>query len=443
MQKIGSAALIGLLALLSLASSGCNDTPQNSNQSNSNTSVVQPKIGKWVPQFQSEYSRGIAGTNLAVFSYSSLSVVSADVVCAAGEMPDPKNPDLRVCVFLRTNDGGKSWKEHMIRLPGLEDAALNSMHFVNPNTGWIVGVDAKQNGIMLKTTDGGETWQMTKLSFKQIPTSVFFADENTGWMGGLTLMLDIRQQNSAQNAEQSKGNTKGKSTGSKGKSAQNSDEDKGNDQGADDRSIAMRDEDDKEGGPSDILFTSDGGKTWIPQRRISSSLVEIFFLDKNIGWAAGYNGVIYHTTNGGQFWSQQRSELEPLDMYSSIQDDRLLRFALYGIHFFDEQNGMAAATTPGSDSGRVLGTTTSGAAWARKWIVADAGVRDVLMTSPTDAFAIISNGTYVYRTVNGGSSWLSEPIEFGQDVTFFRLGAAGPSKIWASAGGAIFTRVEQ
>lgn len=438
MQKIRSAALIALLALVSFVPQGCNGTSQNSNQPNSNTSLAQPKIGKWIPQFRSEYSKQIQGTNLALFSYSSLSVVSAYVVCAAGEMPDPKNTNFRVGVFVRTTDGGNTWKEHLLRVPGLEDPALNSLHFVNPNTGWIVGVDGKQNGIVLKTTDGGETWEMSKPGFKQVPTTVFFADENTGWMGGVTLMPENEQANARLNTGNQKPPTEAapKKAGSKNQKP-SSPPPPSDDEEEDE------DTEEREGGPSDILTTTDGGKTWISQRRIASSIVEIFFLNSNTGWAAGYNGVIYHTTNGGRTWSQQRSEIEPLETFSAIQDDRMLRFALYGVHFFDEQNGMMAATTLGGDQGRVLGTTTSGAAWARKWIVGDTGVRDVLMTSPIDAFAIVGNGTYVYRTVNGGASWLAEPIEFEQNMTFFRLGAAGPSKIWASAGGAIFFRVEQ
>jgi photosystem II stability/assembly factor-like uncharacterized protein len=430
MQKTGSAALVAMLALASFITLACNGTSQNSNQPNSNTSLVQPKIGKWIPQFRSEYSKQIVGTNLGLYSYSSLSVVSADVVCAAGDMPDPKNLEMRVGVFIRTTDGGKTWKEHLLRIPGLEDPALNSLHFVNANTGWIVGVDAKQNGILLKTTDGGETWAMSKLGFKQIPTTVFFTDENTGYMGGVTMMPENVQANTRlkRNDQQpASGATAAK--GKKGAAPPDDEEEE--------------DDEEKEGGPSDILTTTDGGKTWISQRRIASSIIEIFFLNPNVGWAAGYNGVIYHTTNGGQIWTQQRSELEPLEVYSPIQDDRLLRFALYGIHFLDEQNGMAAASTQVGDQGRVLGTTTSGAAWARKWIVADTSVRDVLMISPTDAFAVVGAGTYVYHTVNGGSSWLAEPIEFEQNMTFFRLGAAGPSKIWASGGGAIFFRIEQ
>lgn len=417
MHKSRSAALIALVAL---ALTACNGASQNSNQSNRTGSILQPRTGKWIPQFRSEYSKSISGTNLAVFSYSSLSVVSADIVCAAGEMPDPENQNRRVGVFIRTTDGGRTWEEKFIRLPGLTDPALNSMSFISADTGWIVGVNSRQEAIVLKTTDGGESWEVTKPGVKQIPTTVFFADENRGWMGGVTMMP---------RDPSSEANLQGQGQKQAGKVARTPEDDE--------------DEDEQlEGGPSDILATTDGGKTWQQQRRIASSLVEIFFLDKNTGWAAGYNGVIYHTVNGGQLWTQQRSELEPLEQFSAIQDDRLLRFALYGIHFFDEQTGMAAAMTFDNDAGRVLATTNGGEVWARRWIVGDAGVRDVVMTTKTEAYAVISNGKFVYRTVNGGVSWLAEPIEFEQDMTFFRLGAADPSKIWASAGGAIFHRVE-
>ncbi len=63
-------------------------------------------------------------------------------------------------IFITTN-GGTDWQK--IEIPVNTDIlpcefSLNSIFFVNENTGWIVG----SNGIILKSTDGGETWEEHK-----------------------------------------------------------------------------------------------------------------------------------------------------------------------------------------------------------------------------------------------------------------------------------------
>ena len=42
-----------------------------------------------------------------------------------------------------------------VPLEWLNDADLNDVHFIDPQNGWAVG----QHGTILRTTDGGVTWQ--------------------------------------------------------------------------------------------------------------------------------------------------------------------------------------------------------------------------------------------------------------------------------------------
>lgn len=50
-----------------------------------------------------------------------------------------------------------------------------------------------------------------------------------------------------------------------------------------------------------------GAQTWTSQSYESqpATLRAIHFIDANTGWAAGYDGLIVHTTNGGTSWSKQ------------------------------------------------------------------------------------------------------------------------------------------
>ena len=149
--------------------------------------------------------------------------------------------------------------EKTIEHPGIAIPRLNCICFVSPEMGWAVGVDQAENGLLLKTTDGGENWAVSRIGVNQIPMAIFFSDSETGWMGGATPAP-------------------------------------GDDEGA--------------GGPSVILGTTDGGQTWQHQLNTPVSIFDICFVDRAHGWASGTRGAIYHTDDGGRTWNSQRTELE-------------------------------------------------------------------------------------------------------------------------------------
>lgn len=197
------------------------------------------------------------------------------------------------------------------------------------------------------------------------------------------------------------------------------------------------------GGPSVILGTTDGGRTWHPQLNTPVSIYDISFTDKTHGWASGTRGAIYHTEDGGRTWNSQRSELEMGDGPISTTSEGSKQFGLVGIQFIDAEHGFAAASAEEEDTGRLLATTNGGTSWRRQWIVADSGVRDVCFINPNEGWAVTDRGQYIYHTVDGGRTWLSEPKVFEQDVTMVRLGAADAQHVWAVGGGAVFFRVNE
>jgi uncharacterized protein (TIGR02145 family) len=79
-------------------------------------------------------------------------------------------------VVLKTTDGGMSWEDKF-----LEDMyRFHSIHFVDENFGFAAG----RRGLIYKTCDGGENWENMVSLTNNYLWSVFFTDENHGWVVG-------------------------------------------------------------------------------------------------------------------------------------------------------------------------------------------------------------------------------------------------------------------
>ena len=423
-MRLDKEIILAVMIVVTLTSVSCKD-PQNANRQNSSQAPSRTPA-HWIPQWRSPHSAETTGMNLAVYAYSSISVVSSDVVFVAGDMPNPKDNGTRVGVFVSTTNGGQTWNETLIDQFPQKDTALNYIHFVNPRVGWMVGAisitEDRTEGVLFKTSDAGGTWAVSKLQYKQLPTCIFFVDEMTGWMGGVT------PDSEDPGSEPAKTSGKKERPGKKGKNESSG-------------SAAAPDSMASDGGPSDILTTTDGGRTWQSQWHISTSITDIFFVDRDNGWATGYKGAIYRTTDGGRSWTQQRSELEFNEHYTDPKNDDSKNFIVSGVHFFDAKNGLAGASASEEDLGRIVGTSNGGETWSKKLIAQGEGIRDVFMLSTTEGWATPRFPKYIYHTIDGGRYWEGENIIFPQEVPFFRVAGADAAHVWAVGGGAIFFRV--
>ena len=93
--------------------------------------------------------------------------------------------------LLSTSDRGATWRKHELswnrliplitKVSGILQPNLNSIYFVNPEMGWIVG----EFGLVLKTTDGGRRWTpQTYGGDRPQLFAVMFRDERIGWSVG-------------------------------------------------------------------------------------------------------------------------------------------------------------------------------------------------------------------------------------------------------------------
>ncbi|RKY95132.1 MAG: hypothetical protein DRQ01_00595 [Ignavibacteriae bacterium] len=98
-----------------------------------------------------------------------------------------------------------------------------------------------------------------------------------------------------------------------------------------------------------IIHTSDGGDSWIVQNStVPSFIVDIFFINKNLGWALAFRDIfpfgtiILKTTNGGNTWIAE-----------DYPDDNAFMNTVF---FFDSLNGWVGGTY-------IAGTTNGGVTW--------------------------------------------------------------------------------
>jgi hypothetical protein len=187
-------------------------------------------------------------------------------------------------VILRTTDGGNTWSNQT----SPTELPLTDVCFTDNDYGWIVGstsVCTPHDGIILNTTNGGETW-IEQWSSPGTPlVDICFSDANNGWAVGWGGRI-LHTTNGGTNWTEIIDSTR------QVWSVYFTDVYNGWIVGGRSDSIGN--------GFGLILHTNDGGVTWSQQESGTSNfLSSVHFIDANTGWAVGDSGTILHTTNGG------------------------------------------------------------------------------------------------------------------------------------------------
>jgi photosystem II stability/assembly factor-like uncharacterized protein len=295
-------------------------------------------------------------------------------------------------IIFKTTNGGENWQE--LQPWTIDEVFLPfGSYFLNQNTGFITAEGLIWSILpvakILKTTDGGNTWQTvyggTLFEAGKLWEDIFFLPSNTslGW-----------------------------ACGAKG----------------------------------DILKTTNGGSSWSIQTTDTLyPLKAIYFINSQEGWCVGgdydtityegINGVILKTTNGGTTWT-------------AIIDSA--PFELWDVHFIDNQKGIAVGYKNATSYGLILKTYDGGNSWIETYgppnDVGYYGLFGVEFVDNLRGFAVGGGNKYnsqgmhfgiFLKTEDGGNTWLIDTImsDVNQPWGVAPLSLDMVSKNWGYAGG--------
>jgi photosystem II stability/assembly factor-like uncharacterized protein len=298
--------------------------------------------------------------------------------------------------IIKTSDGGSTWET----IKSGTENNLNSVFFINKDIGYAVG----DEGTIIKTIDGGDTWNTLKSGTTDPIGYVQFFNENMGFAviknsikilktidGGKTWDIILMDDNDGR--QLSSGffidEKSGFIVGCNGLIKKTND---GGKTWIDNKNISVVEK--------VINFTSPHGEVQWKALKTSSDIgfSSIYFLSNNLGYAvggsiAGIAGIsldsycaILKTTDGGASWIELESGIkEPLN----------------SIYFIDENNGYATGF-----NGSIIKTSDGGITWSALKCGKDIEFTSTFFTDTNIGYIVGEEGTII-KTIDGGTTWVN------------------------------------
>lgn len=283
------------------------------------------------------------------------------IACGAPHWDQSSKDSIRT--IIKTCDGGDTWNS--LNVPLTE--TFNKIFFLDNETAWAAG----QHGAMVMTTDGGENWTSINTGTTNEITGIFFISMTNGW-------IITTRPTEYDDFYDEYINWEGK-----------------------------------------VFYTNNGGSSWVSQPLPDSISVlnDIHFFNENTGIIIGrkfvgapefdneFRGVILKTTDGGSTW-QEHYRFLPTG--SSNPD-----YNPTSIKFVDELHGWIAGAlmNPSLDPGNIYYTADGGNTWTKQQLSFLSGIsdflRDIDFIDDLHGYAVGSDysNPKIYRTMDGGATW--------------------------------------
>jgi photosystem II stability/assembly factor-like uncharacterized protein len=319
-------------------------------------------------------------------------VLLATQVCLAqwfGQSPSPQGNNLSSVVIINENtiaaaggdgavlksiDGGNSWQCKPVE----NKYQINQIKFLDELNGfisayeyeYIFGTNEQYYGIILKTNDGGNNWTL-KYRSSTLIGNIFFLNESVGWAladsGRVFKTIDGGN------------NWDEKYCGYQSTL----------------RDIYFLDELNgwmiSSSGDGGVFKTTDGGESWIVFNPLSNSnFYSMSFISNTTGWVCSSG--MFKTTNGGQSWSQ-------LDSTAGTSWWTYIQFVNENIGWCYQHDNMTA-------SNNLLKSIDGGTSWT----IQNTNVSDEIISADflnTNLGCAVGTSGMIITTTNGGNDWIN------------------------------------
>jgi photosystem II stability/assembly factor-like uncharacterized protein len=230
-----------------------------------------------------------------------------------------------------------------VKLQSPVNLTLRKLSFVDSLTGWAAG----EAGTIIRTTDGGNNWEIQNSTVQTFITDIFFLDRNFGWAATIEDAFPFR---------------------------------------------------------SVILKTANGGENWSAVYFPDSTeyIRTIYFLDMLNGFVGG--SYIAYTTDGGNNWLE-----------SEVDSNFVSNYPVYNFDFYNNQFGYACGGRI-DRAGVIWRTTNSGLSWTAQGISADE-VFDLFIFDSLNALTLSGDPEGLFlmadiKTTNAGIIWSNDSLSF-------------------------------
>lgn len=304
-------------------------------------------------------------------------------------------------LLLCTADGGSAWQRQPLP-PSPLPYHPTGVCFVDPQHGWVLGQTDGYGSVLLRTVDGGHTWDFQYPDTWQPLSAITFIDATHGWAVG---WRDVYR------------------TSDGGQSWSLAWEDPDGFGTTDYKTIAVSGGNVLVGGTDNsmnplMVRSGDGGATWQQIASPPEFVAPPSFTSSSEGWGIAvdwsHNGLV-HTTDGGVTWQTQYG---PLFTDSRDYSD----LPLTGLAVADARHGWAVGAL-----GAIL-RTTDGSAWRDlRTSLTDADLHGVEFVDGLHGWAL--GGGHLFRTSDGGQRWAA--VAAGTDFGFGSVSFVDADEGWA------------
>lgn len=286
---------------------------------------------------------------------------------------------------------------------------FNKVFFTSDSEGYIVGT----LGTIYKTTDAGINWNLLNSGTTENLLAIEFTNVNNGVVAGTNGKI-FYTSDAGLNWSPALSAPTGEI-----------------------RSIAFRNQLEGYGvGSNFVIHTKNGGLNWT---RLDGTMQKVHFPTPDHGYAVGYFGVAFKTTDKGNNWTPMHvNTLQYLNDIHFINKDtgyvvggnevhRTLdggetwnpvanpsTSSLYSVHFTDYNHGVAAGYRK-----TLMVTNNGGATWTHSYnSTSTVYYMDITFTTPLNGYLCSSAGE-ILRTTNGGTSWTTMGLGSSLNSIYF------------------------